>query len=350
MSTPSGKPLNYAPKMGRERHAPEQPLPVENDVDGYLRRLAISSEREGDNKRLPRAAPLSPVKGLPPVEENTRVEKYPRTGETLIDGLRVPSSLMAELPPPSPLRQGRYNLIAPLIVTVCAVAVLIAYYFSTGSLISESDSGRGPKLASADSRIAAPPPTRVPNEARDNTAPGPPDSQISQGTIVPQVKTSQTAALSQSTTVSQSTASAQSAASGDAKSSPAVTSSQSEESPRGGTTAMLSPRPTDGEAPLASKVVRSLDPTDIKDLIKRGEQFAASGDLVTARLVFLRAAEAGDATAALAMGASYDPIVLAKLGFRGISPDVGKARSWYEKAKEFGSLEAQDRLERLANR
>ena len=50
------------------------------------------------------------------------------------------------------------------------------------------------------------------------------------------------------------------------------------------------------------------------------------------------------------MGASYDPIVLAKLGFRGISADVGMARSWYEKAKEFGSPEASRRLEVLANR
>jgi hypothetical protein len=47
------------------------------------------------------------------------------------------------------------------------------------------------------------------------------------------------------------------------------------------------------------------------------------------------------------MGATYDPIVLAKLGFRGISADVGRARSWYEKAKEFGSPEAPRRLELL---
>ena len=52
--------------------------------------------------------------------------------------------------------------------------------------------------------------------------------------------------------------------------------------------------------------------------MQQGEQFVASGDLVTARLVFQRAAEAGDATAALAMGATYDPTVLAKLGARGI--------------------------------
>jgi TPR repeat protein len=127
------------------------------------------------------------------------------------------------------------------------------------------------------------------------------------------------------------------------------TSSQSQASRQSETTAMLSPGPSGAQRPPASNVIRRLDPEDIKRLIKQGEQFAAAGDLVTARLVFQRAAEAGDATAALAMGASYDPIVLADLGFQGISADVGKARSWYEKAKEFGSLEASRRLELLAH-
>jgi TPR repeat protein len=84
--------------------------------------------------------------------------------------------------------------------------------------------------------------------------------------------------------------------------------------------------------------------------MKQGERFTAAGDLATARLLFQRAAEAGDATAALAMGATYDPFVLASLGVLGMSADLGKARSWYEKAKELGSPEASRRLELLANR
>ena len=62
------------------------------------------------------------------------------------------------------------------------------------------------------------------------------------------------------------------------------------------------------------------------------------------------AAEAGDATAALAMGATYDPIVLAKLGARAVGADVEKARIWYQKAEAFGSTEAPRRIEMLANR
>ena len=315
MSTPSGKPLNYAPKEARAQPATDA-SPVKNDVDEYLRRLASSSEREGAHKRLPRAVPLLPVTGLSPVEETACAEEVPRLGETSIDGLRVPPSLVAErLRPPAPMRQHRNSLITALLLIVFAVAVPIAY-FLLGSLVPEAESGRGPKLAALDSRIVAPPlaaPARQefrPNEAQDSTATAPPDSEISsQSVILPQVKTSQTAALSQSTAPSQSTISAQSPAS-----------------------------------------VRRLDPEDIKLLMKQGEQFAAAGDLATARLVFQRAAEAGDATAALAMGATYDPIVLAKLGVLGMSADVGKARSWYEKAKEFGSPEASRRLKLLSNR
>src|SRR5260221_11541784 len=76
----------------------------------------------------------------------------------------------------------------------------------------------------------------------------------------------------------------------------------------------------------------------------------ASGDPVTARLVFRRAAEAGNAAAALALGATFDPAVLAKIGVRGMGADIEKARSWYEKAKEFGSPDPPRRLEMPANR
>jgi hypothetical protein len=103
MSNPPGKPLNYAPKQKRDQPAPEQPSPVKDDADGYLRRLASSSEREGPHQRLPRVVPLLSVTGLPPVEESACAEKVFRPGATIIDGLRVPPSLVAErLRPSSP--------------------------------------------------------------------------------------------------------------------------------------------------------------------------------------------------------------------------------------------------------
>jgi TPR repeat protein len=87
-----------------------------------------------------------------------------------------------------------------------------------------------------------------------------------------------------------------------------------------------------------------LDPQEIKLLMKQGEQFIAAGDVVTARIVFRRAAEAGDADAAVALGATYDPIALAKLGVVGLGADVEQARTWYQKVESLGSTEAARRL------
>jgi len=84
-------------------------------------------------------------------------------------------------------------------------------------------------------------------------------------------------------------------------------------------------------------------------LLKRGEEFMGEGRVSAARLMFQRAAEACDVRAAFALGASYDPIMLQKLGVALLDPDVGTARSWYQKAKELGSSEASQELELLSN-
>ena len=94
----------------------------------------------------------------------------------------------------------------------------------------------------------------------------------------------------------------------------------------------------------------AVDPEEIKLFMKQGEQFIAAGDVVTTRIVFQRAAEAGDANAAMALGATYDPTVLAKLGVAGLGADLEKARTWYQKAESLGSTEATRRLAILENR
>jgi TPR repeat protein len=91
-------------------------------------------------------------------------------------------------------------------------------------------------------------------------------------------------------------------------------------------------------------------PQDVKLLLDQGKQFFDVGDLIAARILFLRAANAGDAAAAVAMGATYDPVVLADRGVRGVAADLDKARKWYERAREMGSPEGPRRLEMLANR
>ena len=100
---------------------------------------------------------------------------------------------------------------------------------------------------------------------------------------------------------------------------------------------------------LTSHATRELDPDAIATLLKHGEELIAAGDIGGARVLLRRAAEAHDAQAALTLAATYDPVALQKLGVRGVSADVVMARSWYEKAKEFGSAEGQARLELLAS-
>jgi hypothetical protein len=89
---------------------------------------------------------------------------------------------------------------------------------------------------------------------------------------------------------------------------------------------------------------------DVAALVTQGKEFFEVGDLVAARILFTRAARAGDAAAAIAVGATYDPVVLAERGMRGVAADLDKARAWYERAKDMGSSEGPRRLEMLANR
>ena len=93
-----------------------------------------------------------------------------------------------------------------------------------------------------------------------------------------------------------------------------------------------------------------LDAEEIAVLLKRGQELVAVGDLASARVVLRRAAEAREPRAALALAGTYDPIELEKLAVYGLGADISLARSWYEKAKEFGSKEAPRRLEMLAGR
>jgi TPR repeat protein len=85
-------------------------------------------------------------------------------------------------------------------------------------------------------------------------------------------------------------------------------------------------------------------------LMKQGQDFMRIGDVAAARVVFRRAATAGDAAAALAMGTTYDPLVLKRIGALGVAPDADLARTWYERARDFGSTEAPRRIDMLANR
>jgi TPR repeat protein len=97
--------------------------------------------------------------------------------------------------------------------------------------------------------------------------------------------------------------------------------------------------------PSAIARTGQLNAGEISALVERGRQFIASGDLAAARVALGRAAELKNAEAALVLGSTYDPVVLRRLKAFGFAPDPEMARDWYERAKEFGSEEAQRRIE-----
>ena len=115
----------------------------------------------------------------------------------------------------------------------------------------------------------------------------------------------------------------------------------------------IAQKQADQEQPVAGSSLptlakRQLDREEITVLLKVGKDLIASGDIAAARLTLKRAADAGDAEAALALASTYDPYVLRELKVYGFPADAAMARAWYEKAKDLGSPVAPRRLEMLA--
>jgi hypothetical protein len=99
----------------------------------------------------------------------------------------------------------------------------------------------------------------------------------------------------------------------------------------------------DAEPPVSL----SLASDEIAMLLKRGKDAFSTGDLASARLLLRRAVEAGSAEAALALGATFDPLVIRRLGAIGATPDAAQARQWYQKAVALGSTTASQPLAQL---
>jgi len=92
---------------------------------------------------------------------------------------------------------------------------------------------------------------------------------------------------------------------------------------------------------------RRMDSDELTALMTRAKAFLASGDIPPARLLLERAAEAQEASAALMLAQTYDPTVLGTQDIRNITPDPALARSWYQRAAQLGSADAQRRLRQL---
>jgi hypothetical protein len=81
--------------------------------------------------------------------------------------------------------------------------------------------------------------------------------------------------------------------------------------------------------------------------LAQAEKYLASGSILVARQFLRHAADAGLAAAALRLAATYDPVELHRLHAQGIAPDRDLARRWYERARELGAPEAEERLANL---
>ena len=345
-----------------------------DDID--LQRL------EESVRRLQREAAVS--RARPAADEEfggqTADARVQRRRDTYIDGYRVPPSLQPEvLTPPAELREGRGRLWTVMsMLLASAVAAPIAYYFAAGS--SSSD----PRTASVESRPTvetltvtapavparparsqervdvaavpeAPPVTVVPRR----TAPAPEPQRVERTPPAPPPQRvtppAQTAERTPPAQVERTPPPAQRVtppppAQAERTPPPAPRITPPPAQPPAQNVERAPPPPPVQTATPAPAPTRTLDAGEIDVLVKQGQQFVAAGDFVTARLVFQRAAEAGNAAAALALGASYDPVVLSRLGVRGVDADVAKARAWYQKAKDFGAPDADRRLSTLANR
>ncbi len=95
--------------------------------------------------------------------------------------------------------------------------------------------------------------------------------------------------------------------------------------------------------------VRQINPSEVTSLLKRAEALVSTGDLPAARLLLNRLAEAHNARAAFDLAATYDPTVIKALGAVSASPDLALARTWYERARDWGSTNASEKLHALAN-
>jgi TPR repeat protein len=93
--------------------------------------------------------------------------------------------------------------------------------------------------------------------------------------------------------------------------------------------------------------VRRLDPDELATLLTRAKGLLAAGDIPPARLLLERAADAQDPTAAFMLAQTYDPAVLGTQDARNIIPDLEVARTWYQRAVQLGSAEAQRRLSQM---
>ena len=99
-------------------------------------------------------------------------------------------------------------------------------------------------------------------------------------------------------------------------------------------------------APLPAAGAR-LSAEDMGALLARGDTLLSLGDVVSARLFYERAVDAGGGLAAIRLGETFDPLFLDRVRLRGVRGDPGAAVFWYRRARDLGATDAEVLLEAL---
>lgn len=110
------------------------------------------------------------------------------------------------------------------------------------------------------------------------------------------------------------------------------------------------PQPDGAIQPTNSATVPSMSAESASSLMRRGQDFLKAGDIAAARILFARLADAGIADGAFGMAETYDARYLTEHKVLGVVGDESKARAFYQRAKQLGSTEAANVLERIGKK
>ncbi len=112
----------------------------------------------------------------------------------------------------------------------------------------------------------------------------------------------------------------------------------------------VAPLPKPSAMPVVSRHPVAEATPEVAELLTRGDEMLATGDVAAARLFYERAAESGNAVAERQSGKTYDPLFLAEMHVRGLQGDPVAAARWYRKASAGGDAEADSLMKRLMAR
>ena len=104
------------------------------------------------------------------------------------------------------------------------------------------------------------------------------------------------------------------------------------------------------ELAITAPPLQDVDRAQAERLVARGDQYSAQGNMVIARQYYLRAADLGDARAALKLAETYDPNEIKRFNAVGIAANPAQAKRWYQRAADLGAPDAERKLRRLSAR